>query len=356
MALMRRSRTPTTTIRPAPTGCSPAIKHRVSAENFGAVGNDFPHIGSVISKLWPGDATLPTFVALPEKISTTVGAVVPGQTGGMLGQQVRPVHHRPPSGQARISSRQLVSARRHAARAHRSAGRACSDTFERRSRSDWQQAAQCQRDADVLPAGHRPDHSPRATQGVRPGGRKRGRRATATAAAHSGRACCCAASCWKRACGWSPSIGIATSRASIRPGIRTAKLQAAERTADPASRPADRHAAGRSCRSRHARRYSRGLEQRIRPHAEGERQRRARSLGAVQQRLAGRRRRSRRAGLWLVRQNRRLSQRQSRQPRRRYRHDLPPPRHRPPHQHPRPRKPAAYSFTGSRAIEAVVAG
>lgn len=65
-------------------------KHRLSAENFGASPNDFPHIGSVISKLAPGDSRLPTFVALPEVIATTAGAVVPGQGGGVLGKQYDP--------------------------------------------------------------------------------------------------------------------------------------------------------------------------------------------------------------------------------------------------------------------------
>ncbi len=65
-------------------------KHRLSAENFGASPSDFPHIGSVISKLAPGDSRLPTFVSLPELIATTAGAVVPGQSGGVLGKQYDP--------------------------------------------------------------------------------------------------------------------------------------------------------------------------------------------------------------------------------------------------------------------------
>ena len=65
-------------------------KHRLSAENFGASQTDFPHIGSVISKLTPAHASLPTFVSLPEVIATTAGAVVPGQNGGRLGKQHDP--------------------------------------------------------------------------------------------------------------------------------------------------------------------------------------------------------------------------------------------------------------------------
>ena len=65
-------------------------KHRLSAENFGASGFDFPHLGSVLSKLSPADATLPTFVALPERIATTAGAITPGQDGGILGKRFDP--------------------------------------------------------------------------------------------------------------------------------------------------------------------------------------------------------------------------------------------------------------------------
>jgi hypothetical protein len=65
-------------------------KHRLSAENFGASPNDFPHIGSVISKLLPSDASLPSFVSLPERIATTAGAIVPGQSGGILGNKFDP--------------------------------------------------------------------------------------------------------------------------------------------------------------------------------------------------------------------------------------------------------------------------
>src|SRR5687768_10740621 len=54
-------------------------KHRLSAENFGASPSDLPHIGSVVSKLRPTAASLPSFVALPDRIATTIGAVVPGQ-------------------------------------------------------------------------------------------------------------------------------------------------------------------------------------------------------------------------------------------------------------------------------------
>lgn len=65
-------------------------KHRLSAENFGPSPTDFPHIGSVLTKLLPGDPRLPTFVSLPDRIATTIGAVVPGQDGGLLGKQYDP--------------------------------------------------------------------------------------------------------------------------------------------------------------------------------------------------------------------------------------------------------------------------
>jgi hypothetical protein len=68
------------------TGHKPAL----SAENFGAQGSDFPHIGSVLSKLSPCKGHLPTFVALPDVIATTAGFVTPGQGGGILGQTYDP--------------------------------------------------------------------------------------------------------------------------------------------------------------------------------------------------------------------------------------------------------------------------
>ena len=65
-------------------------KHRLSAENFGASPTDSPHLGSVVSKLRPTRASLPSVVALPERIATTIGAVVPGQNGGVLGSRYDP--------------------------------------------------------------------------------------------------------------------------------------------------------------------------------------------------------------------------------------------------------------------------
>jgi hypothetical protein len=65
-------------------------KHPLSAENFGAQQSDFPHIGSVLSKLSPVGGHLPTFVALPEIIATTAGFVTPGQGGGILGRTYDP--------------------------------------------------------------------------------------------------------------------------------------------------------------------------------------------------------------------------------------------------------------------------
>jgi hypothetical protein len=65
-------------------------KHRLSAENFGASPSDYPHVGSVVSKLRPSRQSLPSFVALPERIGTTAGAITPGQNGGILGSQYDP--------------------------------------------------------------------------------------------------------------------------------------------------------------------------------------------------------------------------------------------------------------------------
>ncbi len=65
-------------------------RHERSAENFGARDSDFPHYGSVLSKLRPNVGGLPTFVALPEVIATTAGAITPGQGGGLLGKKFDP--------------------------------------------------------------------------------------------------------------------------------------------------------------------------------------------------------------------------------------------------------------------------
>lgn len=65
-------------------------RHERQAENFSASENDFPHIGSVVSKLRPNRSGLPTFVALPDIIATTAGAVTPGQDGGILGKRYDP--------------------------------------------------------------------------------------------------------------------------------------------------------------------------------------------------------------------------------------------------------------------------
>ncbi|MFM8582901.1 MAG: DUF1501 domain-containing protein [Planctomycetaceae bacterium] len=65
-------------------------KHDLRAESFGARETDFPHFGSVLSKLRPNQRGLPTFVALPEVIHTTNGAITPGQGGGLLGRQYDP--------------------------------------------------------------------------------------------------------------------------------------------------------------------------------------------------------------------------------------------------------------------------
>lgn len=65
-------------------------RHELKAESFGARDTDFPHFGSVLTKLQPNRRGLPTFVALPEVIATTNGAVTPGQGGGFLGKKYDP--------------------------------------------------------------------------------------------------------------------------------------------------------------------------------------------------------------------------------------------------------------------------
>jgi hypothetical protein len=65
-------------------------KHRLAAENFNASESDHPHLGSIVSRLKPAASGLPTFVALPERIGTTIGAVAPGQFGGMIGKRYDP--------------------------------------------------------------------------------------------------------------------------------------------------------------------------------------------------------------------------------------------------------------------------
>ncbi len=55
---------------------------------LGEVGpnaDDFPHYGAVLTRLRPGPAGVPPFVALPWAVSTSTN-VVPGQNGGFLGR------------------------------------------------------------------------------------------------------------------------------------------------------------------------------------------------------------------------------------------------------------------------------
>ncbi|HVS39085.1 MAG TPA: DUF1501 domain-containing protein [Gemmataceae bacterium] len=55
---------------------------------LGEVGpnaDDYPHYGAVLSRLRPGPAGVPPFVALPWAISTSTN-IVPGQNGGFLGR------------------------------------------------------------------------------------------------------------------------------------------------------------------------------------------------------------------------------------------------------------------------------
>jgi hypothetical protein len=65
-------------------------RHELKAESFSARQTDFPHFGSVLSQLRPNQSGLPTFVSLPEVISTTNGAITPGQGGGLTGRKYDP--------------------------------------------------------------------------------------------------------------------------------------------------------------------------------------------------------------------------------------------------------------------------
>ena len=65
-------------------------RHELKAESFNARQTDFPHFGSVLSALRPSRSGLPTFVALPEVIHTTNGAITPGQGGGLIGRAYDP--------------------------------------------------------------------------------------------------------------------------------------------------------------------------------------------------------------------------------------------------------------------------
>ncbi|MBT6154698.1 MAG: DUF1501 domain-containing protein [Planctomycetaceae bacterium] len=65
-------------------------RHELRAENFSASETDFPHFGSVLSKLNPNREGMPTFVALPDIIATTAGKVTPGQGAGIIGRKYDP--------------------------------------------------------------------------------------------------------------------------------------------------------------------------------------------------------------------------------------------------------------------------
>lgn len=60
------------------------------AVQVGATPMDWPAYGSVLSKLAPGDGTVPPFVSLPHKAYDQV-YVTPGQTGGLLGKRYDPL-------------------------------------------------------------------------------------------------------------------------------------------------------------------------------------------------------------------------------------------------------------------------
>lgn len=84
-------------------------RHELKAESFGARETDFPHFGSVLSKLQPNRRGLPTFVSLPEIIATTNGAITPGQGAGLLGRKFDPfqINEHPDHPQFKIDSLRL---------------------------------------------------------------------------------------------------------------------------------------------------------------------------------------------------------------------------------------------------------
>ena len=65
-------------------------RHELKRESFNARQTDHPHYGSVLTNLRPNRGGMPTFVALPEMIHTTNGAITPGQGGGLLGKKYDP--------------------------------------------------------------------------------------------------------------------------------------------------------------------------------------------------------------------------------------------------------------------------
>src|SRR5262249_31314518 len=75
------------------TGRLPRVRGEV-----GPTADDFPHYGSVLSRLRPSPHAVAPFVALPWMISTSTN-IVPGQNSSFLGRALDPLRLETPSGQ-----------------------------------------------------------------------------------------------------------------------------------------------------------------------------------------------------------------------------------------------------------------
>jgi hypothetical protein len=75
------------------TGRLPRVRGEV-----GPTAEDFPHYGSVLSRLRPSPHAVAPFIALPWMISTSTN-IVPGQNGSFLGRAMDPLRLETPSGQ-----------------------------------------------------------------------------------------------------------------------------------------------------------------------------------------------------------------------------------------------------------------
>jgi hypothetical protein len=73
------------------TGRLPKVRGEV-----GPTADDFPHYGSVLSRLRPAPHAVAPFVALPWHVSTSTN-IVPGQTGSFLGRAMDPLRLETPS-------------------------------------------------------------------------------------------------------------------------------------------------------------------------------------------------------------------------------------------------------------------
>jgi hypothetical protein len=76
------------------TGRLPRVRGEV-----GPTADDFPHYGSVLTRLRPAPHAVAPFVALPWAVATSTN-VVPGQTGGFLGRAMDPFRLETPADQS----------------------------------------------------------------------------------------------------------------------------------------------------------------------------------------------------------------------------------------------------------------